>query len=34
MIEVERAVEMGKQLAAAGRLPAEPLSQPFGVNGE
>ena len=34
MVEVERPVEMREQLAAARRLPAEPLSQPLGVDGK
>ena len=34
MRKVERSIEMGEQLAAARRLPAKPLSQPLGVNGD
>ena len=34
VLKVERPVEMGKQLAAARWLPAQPLSQPHGVDGK
>jgi hypothetical protein len=34
MIEVERTVEMGKQLAAARGLPAQALAEPVGIDGE
>jgi hypothetical protein len=34
MVKVKRTVEMGEELAAAGRLPAETLAEPFGVDGE